>query len=328
MEEVFVLSHAGDIDGIGSAALLRMKYGVALKNIFFSTRDFEDIPKVISAIQRSAGKNPTLFITDLGIDEKSAGQFLKLVRLVKARHGTVFWFDHHNWPEDLASKVATKCDLAVFGANKDVCACELVKKYTCLDGAFVNEFARLVHYRDFYIKPKGKDMLLWRRAEKYTWAIEYFRMGSAESFQNGLRHIADVISSGRRSDGRIDAAAKGFKKINEEGIDKLLGKLHIISGKIAVGFATRVNSTDACARIMEKTKADIVILIHTDKNGGSIRSKKSAIDGLARMLGGGGREHTAGFTLPRGYNLRIESHKKQLMRRIEKEARKLKLIPR
>ena len=98
MENVCVMSHASDIDGVGSAALIRMRYGVPLKRIFFADYSTESLDYVDSKLKPLYGSGITLFITDLGTNESLVAEYRSIIDAVRKGGGRVIWFDHHPWP--------------------------------------------------------------------------------------------------------------------------------------------------------------------------------------------------------------------------------------
>ena len=128
MQNIFVISHSSDIDGVGSAALVRAKYGVPSKNMLFTNYSKESVEYVEKQMKGRYTKGMTLFLADLGVNERIIGNFLRIVDNVKKRSGTVIWFDHHPWTKGSVKKLAGRCDVAIVGENKDYCATEITYK--------------------------------------------------------------------------------------------------------------------------------------------------------------------------------------------------------
>ena len=118
--------------------------------------------------------------------------------------------------------------------------------------------------------------------------------------------------------------AKDFDKINKERIRHMLKGVHVVSGKIAIGFSEQVDSNDACASLMKQNGADIAIVANIDRGSVSVRSRKGNIRPLVEAFGGGGHDHAAGFQIPKGYDLRKQTCRILLVKRIEKEAQKVR----
>jgi oligoribonuclease NrnB/cAMP/cGMP phosphodiesterase (DHH superfamily) len=327
MYEVAVLSHIADIDGVGSAALIRMRFGMPLENIFFSGYGAEDLKEAEAGLSRLYGKRILLFIMDLSPESETLSIFQSIIRNVQKGGGSVVFLDHHQWKTEMIRKIASKCDLAVIGENRMMCATELARKMTGLRNDFVNEFVDIVHHGDFNIRIRNK-----RRAElsdTYMMSINHCNMTkSYDARIRKLRRIADVISSGRFSDKEMRKRALEFRRINSERIESMLNDLYHISNKIAVGFSRQVDSTEACEEIIRRSKVDIGMVINLDHGKGSIRSVESDTLRFANELGGGGHPHASGFNIDlKEHNfLRSGEDRKRLVDEISDAAKKSGLI--
>ncbi len=322
MDNVAVLSHKADIDGVGSAALVKMKYGIPAANIFFTGYSLEDMEYAEKGLQKLYRKRLLLFITDINPDETTAQVYNRIIRGIKSNGGRVVILDHHPWKKRMIGEIARRCDFAVFGENKNACATELVQRYTGLKGTFVDSFTYLVHHVDLFIRIKEKryrDL-----AETYKMSIGYFNMSSSFAAKTrDLRHLADLISRKRFSDARVRKAALRFARLNSERIAKMLDGVTFVSEDMGIGFSKQIDSTDACRAIIERKHVDIGIVINTDHMTGSIRSESADVIRLANKLGGGGHPHAAGFSVnAKKYGLlRSQNGRKRLVDHIEESAR-------
>jgi len=311
MENVFALSHASDIDGVGSAALVRMKYKVPLSNIFFSEYSTEGIDYVNLKLRPHYKKGIILFIMDLGVDDWLIGSYKKLLESVQKGGGKVFWFDHHPWTDKAIMTLTPKCEKAVIGENTKYCATEITFMELGLSGAFAKRFKEIVHYSDFNIKPsdkKGRDLI-----GHYALSItSYNALKSRGQRIKRLRHMVDVISDGKFLDERIKRDSMKFNEINERRLHKMLGAM-IVREKFAVGFSKIVQSTAGCIAVREKAARPIGIYINMNDWKGHIRCETNDISILARNLGGGGHPHASGFMIePRKFGyLRTRSQKEK-----------------
>ncbi|MGA3020786.1 MAG: hypothetical protein ABSD68_02455 [Candidatus Micrarchaeales archaeon] len=298
MDDVAVLSHIADIDGIGSAALIRMRFGMPLENIFFSGYGADDLREAERGLRRLYGKHILLFIMDIAPGFETLSIFQSIIRNVHRGGGSIVILDHHLWKKEMIKKVASVCDLAVIGENSEMCATELARRVTGLQSRFVKEFTYIVHHIDFNINTRIRKKRRAELTEIYTMSIGHSNMSkSYDARIRKLRHIAGVISSGRFSDKGMREAASKFRRINSDRIEKMLADFYRISDKIAVGFSRQVDSTEACRELVRKAKVDIGIVINLDHGKGSIRSDESDTLRFANGLGGGGHPHASGFNV-------------------------------
>lgn len=327
MKNVAVLSHIADIDGVGAAALVKMKYRIPASNIFFTSYGREETEDAAREMRPLLKKQITLFITDLTVEPKAAPVYSSIISKVRAHGGKVIVLDHHPWSDEMARKIADRCSFAIFGENREMCATELVRKYLELDSKFVREFTYLVHHTDFFIRLREKRYA--ELAEEYKMSIG--GIGMRKSYKTklkDLRHIAGLISNGRFTDAKVASIASMFKRLNQERIARMLENVYRISGRFAVGFAKQTDSTDACYAIIKREHVDVSVVVNVDHSSGSVRSRSSNIVKLANALGGGGHPHAGGFGVDtRRYNFfRTKADKERFVRKLESTARSLDLL--
>lgn len=323
MKNIAVITHGSDIDGIGSAALIKMKYSVDSKNIFFSDLSgtmTRDIIKEVGKMKRRT----ILFITDVS-PSGNLENFEKLLKSIKKKGGHIFWFDHHVWNEDAIIRLTSSCDLAVVGENNSFCATEITRKELALNDAFTEEFTKIVHYSDFNLTPKNKR---WQKLIKiYTLGISYYNMITRDQFQkrqNALRKVLTTLSKRKFFDKSMLNASKTFERLNDTRT-RLMLKTLTIRGNIAIGFSSEINATYGCGAIIKKAKTDVGIYVNPDRGKVHLRSVRSDISKLAEAFGGGGHPHAAGFDINlKRYNfLKSESDRARLMDTIFNKAKEL-----
>ncbi len=319
MENVISLTHATDIDGVGSAALVRIKYGTPLNRIFFTDYNEDMLRHAARGIKGAVRSGTILIIADLAVNDRTLPHFLNIVKTVKRANGRVFWFDHHPWTSKAEKTLAPLCDIAIFGENHRYCGAEITRIELNIKGKFPTTFCRIVHYSDFNIKPPTeKD---YRTVGYYALSITSYHLLQIGERTNALRHMAEVISSGKLLDGRIKRDADRFRKLNDMEVKKMLS--HVYLGKeIALGFAGHIQKTYACMKLIEKTGKDIGIYVNLKDRRGHMRSIRSDVSRLAQRFRGGGHVHAAGFSPDfKKYNhFRKESDRARFLGDLEKTA--------
>ncbi|MEM3839503.1 MAG: hypothetical protein QXF01_02930, partial [Candidatus Micrarchaeaceae archaeon] len=127
MHNVISLTHATDIDGVGSAALIRIRYGIPLSNMFFTSYSTEALSRVEKDIKKAIKEGTMLIIADLAVNDSTLPYFARIIKFVKEKHGSIFWFDHHPWSKAAEKKLAHMCDIAIFGENSRYCGTEITR---------------------------------------------------------------------------------------------------------------------------------------------------------------------------------------------------------
>jgi oligoribonuclease NrnB/cAMP/cGMP phosphodiesterase (DHH superfamily) len=330
MERTFVISHGQDIDGVGSASLLRMRYLIDLKDMFFINYSQADFESALREVGRRLGKGSIVFFTDLSLNEKMVPMVDRFVRRVRARGGSVVWLDHHHWSDRALEVVARKCETAIVGENSCACATDIAKAYTRLTGEFVERFVGLVHCMDLYVDLEfaSQPNPAWCRSASriYSMGINYLGSGPFDAKQRKLRRVAGLISSGKFFDSSMREAARSYERMNKKRARALLAGMEAVSGRMAIGFSKEMDSGEGCRAMMGKASADIGVLVKTDSRSASIRSVESDISKLAMAFGGGGHPHAAGFEVPRKYDLSAAKGRRRLRDDLVSRSRRLGLI--
>lgn len=288
------LTHSSDIDGLASAAFVKMRFGIGAKRIFFCDYTPESLLYASERIKPLCRPGFTLFITDIGMNAGLEKAFVNLLSYINKKGGKAVWFDHHPWSEGDISKVAKLCQIAIIGENRRYCATEITRKMLGLNDGFSIKLAEIVHYSDFNLKPDSRNMK--RLIGAYALSISSYSTMNRRDAYAKLRNMAVLLSCHKLISSSIKADAAAFSKLNRLRVSKMLGELYVY-GNVAIGFGETIQSTNACAEIMKKSGKDIGIYINTESNKGHMRSVKADCSGMAKRLGGGGHPHACGFPL-------------------------------
>ncbi len=321
MERVISLTHATDIDGVGSAALIRMRYGVPLGRLFFTDYKRESLEYAERKITGAMRPKTRLIVADLAVGNETLGPFLRIAKRIRASGGKVSWFDHHPWTDEAERKLAPLCETAIFGENRRRCGAEITKDELGLKDAFTRRFCRIVHYSDFNIKPRQEEMR--RTVGYYALSIAAYHLMGMERNTAALRRMAGVISGGRLLDAGIRRDAERFRKMSERELKSMLSNIYT-GERIALGFAGHIQKTYACMKLIESTGKDIGIYVNLKDKRGHMRSLRSDVSALAALYGGGGHPHAAGFSPDFGrYDFRTEHGRRGFLAELEASAERL-----
>ena len=322
MKNVIAISHSSDIDGVGSAALIKMRYGTPTNRIFFTDYSRESLGEISRGMKRMALRNTTLFITDLGVNEDAVRVIHGILKSVRDGGGKIFWFDHHPWSRKDIRNLASMCEVSVVG-ERALLATEITRKELGFNDNFTKNFARIVHLSDFAIAPKSKKD--YDTVGTYALSIALYRMKNHEENLRSLRHMVDVISSGRMFDKRIINDANRFRKLNDRHVESMLREVYL-GEDMALGFGADIQKTYACMKLMEKTGKDIGVYVNLRDEKGHMRSVHNDCSELASGFGGGGHPHASGFAPKfRKYNnFRTKEDRRRLLFDLEKEFHTIK----
>ncbi len=317
---IVVISHAADLDGISSAAIIMRKYGVHSGNVVFVDYDRQSMLRGEKLFQKLFKKGSTLFIADLGA-ESSTDIFTRIVKYAKRKNGHVLWFDHHVWSKANVKNIAGMCDAAVVGENKCFCASEITARELGMNDKYITSLLKIVHAADFALKPKNSNMK--RVIKSYALGLSYFRMKGNSVFLENIVRIAESISLGKPLPEFLYNASSKFDNMNKQRLKKMITTV-VKGGVISVGFTPVVSTNDACALIIKKTGSDIGCYVNTDSGKVHLRSIKADCSLLAKHFGGGGHPHASGYDLKRGkYNLKKPADRMKVVLEIIAAAKEL-----
>jgi oligoribonuclease NrnB/cAMP/cGMP phosphodiesterase (DHH superfamily) len=113
-----IFSHEQDVDGLFSAAVLRMAYPdsqVILTNYGF--QNMLAVKKEILSFTQSFDSG-TIIISDIGVNHESYIPIYEALSASKQRGFSNIWIDHHVWPEGLEEKISSVCEFVLYSEDK------------------------------------------------------------------------------------------------------------------------------------------------------------------------------------------------------------------
>ncbi len=131
IKDVLIFSHEQDVDGLLSAAVLRIKYPnseivltnygfdnmVTIKDkIVFFTEQCDQLRRQQQSdgsIAKEERRERIIIIADIGVNEDSHGPVYEALEISRQRGFFNIWIDHHPWPEDMKEKFSNVCELVL-----------------------------------------------------------------------------------------------------------------------------------------------------------------------------------------------------------------------
>ncbi len=291
--QTFAIVHANDIDGIGSAALIRIATGIPTGNIFFYNYSEESLDYITTSIISLAKPGCSIILADMSPNDSKLGKFVSFIRDAKRIGCSLVWLDHHQWSDAAISAIAAKCDMAIVGENKQNCAADIVAREFHLSDQISSTIREIAHVSDFKLKAYGKTKLA---VEYYSLAITYYNMLPRAREYAKLRAAVDSICNGKIPAKEVISDARAFKKLNTSRIRRMLSHL-LTFGDVAVGFSEPVVANDACDAILRKSGKKVAIYVNTKTGKVHLRSQSVDTVPIAAAAGGGGHPFASGFNI-------------------------------
>jgi uncharacterized protein len=150
-----IFSHEQDVDGLFSAAVLRMEYPQS--EVILTNYGFQNMlaikNKILSFTQ--SFNSGTIIISDIGLNQESYLPVYEALTISKQRGFLNIWIDHHKWPEGMEENFSQICEMVlrseieIESSSPKKCATEL-----CIERfAPANRYAKILgciaHRTDF-----------------------------------------------------------------------------------------------------------------------------------------------------------------------------------
>ncbi|MHA1695105.1 MAG: DHH family phosphoesterase [Candidatus Helarchaeota archaeon] len=293
MKKIIIITHREDLDGIGSAAILKRYYDQSGEYFFFFYYSlYSEFMKLISkAIVKDFD---LLYITDIGFNESYLPFFRGTVDFhkknnyesIRLKFKKIYWIDHHLINNENRRFMESILGGFIHNAKND-CASKLLykylkEKYGWIDSISeqISNFANAV---DHNISLEISDMLQ--------------RVINAN--QTNLRNLYKImlyLSEGDFENDWIINQNKERLKVENIEIKRVLKNLinfEINGLKILIGISEIFTTGSLIKYLFNNLDADIYLTINGDQV--SIRSHSINVRNIATEFGGGGHKFRAGF---------------------------------
>jgi uncharacterized protein len=220
-----IFSHEQDVDGLFSAAVLRMVYPQS--EVILTNYGFQNMlavkGKILSFTQsRYCG---AIIISDIGINYESYLPVYEALSTSKRRGFSNVWIDHHVWPEGLEEKFSPICEMVLrseteIGSNGlKKCATELCIERFAPASAYAKTLGYIAHRTDF---PESVRFPL----PPLTGLISYY-LGKKELNHKLYSVILDNVSRGILWNTEMQGDMIEASRLIDESIARSIGSMVI-----------------------------------------------------------------------------------------------------
>jgi oligoribonuclease NrnB/cAMP/cGMP phosphodiesterase (DHH superfamily) len=150
-----IFSHEQDVDGLFSAAVLRMVYPQS--EVILTNYGYQNMlavkNKILSFTQ--SHDSGTVIISDIGVNYESYPPVYEALSTSKRRGFSNIWIDHHVWPEGMKEKFSAICEMLLrseteIGSNGvKKCATEICIERFAPASAYAETLGCIAHRTDF-----------------------------------------------------------------------------------------------------------------------------------------------------------------------------------
>ncbi len=304
ISRVVSITHAADIDGIASAAMLVHYYNLPLENVVFINYDNSRFPHAIAEISKLNAKDTLFIISDFNPSSTLVPEIVKTLEGLKKDGNHVIWLDHHPWAPEAIEAIPKVADSVIGGENAHSCGTQLVYELLCKKDEFGDNLAHIAHTADFALRPDSASTQ--QTIKVYASAINYFNLGPNDQADARLKEVVSSLARGESKNDLVERACASYVAIEQEGKKVLLESATMVTAggySIAVGFSSGIGAGMGCRELMNKFGSDIAIYVNTTPGRlkGDLRSVKGVeCNKLAEAMHGGGHPQAAGFNIPEG----------------------------
>lgn len=307
---VLVFSHEQDVDGLLSAAVLKIAFPgaeIVLTN-YGLDRMLAVREKIMEALASAAGVpaaslanndkgfDNMIILADIGVNEESYSPVLEALRHSKQAGWKNVWIDHHLWPEGPRERLSQVCEMVIFapsitGTTSKKCAAELCADRFAPSSLLARQLAAIAHRTDFPDSAKFPIPPLTALISYYLGFQDKTRRLYSVILENVVRGVLwntemqdDIIEASRLIDESMARSMQGMvvREFAPGYGDGDYGKKAAEGGRplpvIKVAIARSdpfVSRSMLLGRIMDDIGADIAIAF-TEDGKVSIRRKENS----------------------------------------------------
>ncbi|MCK4428936.1 MAG: hypothetical protein KAU95_01065 [Candidatus Aenigmarchaeota archaeon] len=289
-ENVYVLAHGVDVDGISSHAIADRYFSSKGKNIIHKYVTYQNFREALKEVAKDS-PGTEIVIADIGYNknydkEDELGVYELLENL--SENNTIKWFDHHNWPKDKKEKYEKL--LSVLKVDKNKCGAELVCNYYMKEDDFAVELSQVAHIHDFGDSSDSEKLLGYKLQDVIS--------GCAEKDD-----VVDTLSNGTLWNDDFENIYENYQQTKKEAFEILdLRTEHYVAedNKFVMSYVPdALDSKPVRKHIQESYEADMFIGVW--ENGRIAWEAKNkelepVLDTLKEKFSGGGRGLAGGGT--------------------------------
>ena len=153
IENVLVFSHEQDVDGLFSAAILKIAFPKS--QIVLTNYGLEKMLQVKEKVTSFVNSNDPgiLIMADIGINDASYSHLFNAMATSKDRGWKNIWVDHHIWEARQIKEMSSVCELVLYRADRGYetkkCTAELCMEHFIPDNKLAKKLAAIAHRTDF-----------------------------------------------------------------------------------------------------------------------------------------------------------------------------------
>jgi oligoribonuclease NrnB/cAMP/cGMP phosphodiesterase (DHH superfamily) len=308
-----IFSHEQDVDGLLSAAVLRMAFPYA--EVVLTNYGFENMIAIKNKILSFTESNSsgTIIIADLAANQETYKPICEALDISKQRGFSNVWIDHHSWPPGIKEKFSVICELVLHSQIESEgvkrCATELCIERFALTNTYARTLGDIAHRTDFPDSAKFPLPPLTGLISYYLGKKELNHKLYSTILESVIRGILwnvemqqDMIEASRLLDASISRSIKSMviREFDYKLLDKSEEPRNVV---VAIAKADPfVSRSVLLGKISDDLEIDLA-MAYTEEGKLSIRRKRRTLENhllidcskiASRFREGGGHVDAAG----------------------------------
>ena len=265
-QNVLVFSHEQDVDGVFSAAILRITHGDP--KIILTNYGFENSVFIKNKIISFVNENPSgkIIIADMGPNPESISPIIEGLTFANENKWKCIWIDHHIWSDDLKSRLGPLCELVLCSESggEKKCTAELCIERFAVKNELAVQLAAIARRTDF---PDSTKFPIPPLTALISYYVGFPRLHDRlvtiiiDSIAKGVlwntEMQADIIEASRLIDESIDRSVRAMT-LRELSIESNVYRIAIVK---ADSFVSR---SILLGRVMDENDIDVAVAFTSD----------------------------------------------------------------
>ena len=290
MNNVVIISHDSDLDGIFSASIGLIRYPQARTYfIDYGAENFKKIGKFINCDHQFSDDKGLIIISDLGLNENVIDTCKSIFNEAKAKDWKIIWVDHHPWSQHSVDSIKPFAEIVLDNSGRK-CAAELMYETFLPGHRIAANLASIAHTMDFFTK----DQYLTPISE----LIRYYH--NFDDLSTRLSNLALKSSLGILWDIEMQGEYNNYVVLREKAKEQVLSAMRVLNVKdLKVAFihsSPYLQTSLFSEEVFQRTQADLA-MFYSQEGKVSIRRNTERISckEIAEVLPeGGGHKFAAG----------------------------------
>lgn len=278
-----IFSHAQDMDGVASAAIMSRYLESQGKEVEVDFINYGTVKKDVGRMKEL--ENTDIYVLDFHFDDMET--FKDLDEVLERGNKVAYWGDHHPLTPELKTAHERYAALTDLISPSERCAAEIAKDRYAPTDPIAQKLAQYAHDQDFYEKEIDT-------ANKVSDLI---------SSNYDKQKLVSMMKQGETWNDELEETWQKYDDKRQEGYQKMDEKVKVFNyGDVSCAVSIKepyLSGSDAGNHLLDKYNTDMIAVMSPSGVMSLRRSEDCTVDlgEVAQMFNGGGHAYAAGAKL-------------------------------